>query len=94
MLPIAEARARLSELVADAQATHQRFEITRNGRPAAVLIAADDFESMRETIEVLSDTRSHRAHQEGIDEMRAGRYLDADQLDEAMRRAGCAGPRG
>lgn len=87
-LPVAEARARLSELIADAQATHERYEITRNGRSAAVLIATEDFESMRETIEVLSDTDLLRAHRQGLDELSRGDFLDADQLADAMRRAG------
>jgi PHD/YefM family antitoxin component YafN of YafNO toxin-antitoxin module len=29
--------------------------ITRNGRPAAVLISPDEFESMRETLEIKAD---------------------------------------
>lgn len=89
-LPVADARAHLSELISEAQKTHERYEITRNGRPAAVLLAADDYESMRETIEVLADADLMRAHREGLDELRAGEYLDADQLADAMRRAGRA----
>ena len=45
-VPLADARARLSEIVSAAQATHERYEIARNGRPAAVLLGVDDYEAM------------------------------------------------
>lgn len=38
-LPLSEARSSLSTLVAQVEATHERITITRNGRPAAVLIS-------------------------------------------------------
>ncbi len=57
-IPIATARANLSQLVEDASSTHERIEITKNGRRAAVLLAADDYDSMVETIAVLSDAES------------------------------------
>jgi antitoxin YefM len=90
-LPLADARARLSELVADAQATHERFEITRNGRPAAVLVAADDYEAMKETIAVLADAELMRAIQEGLAQLHTGNVLDEDELADYLRRSGRGG---
>jgi len=37
------------------EGTHVRVVITRNGSPAAVLVAPEDLESLEETIAVLSD---------------------------------------
>lgn len=54
-LPLAEVRDRLSPLVGSVESTHERVVITKNGRPAAVLLAYDDFESLQETLEILSD---------------------------------------
>jgi antitoxin YefM len=54
-LPLAEVRDRLSSLVSSVEATHERVVITKNGRPAAVLMSYDDLESLQETLEVLSD---------------------------------------
>ena len=33
----------------------ERVVVTRNGRPAAVLISPDDLDSLEETLELLSD---------------------------------------
>lgn len=88
MLPVADARAQLSRLIDAAIATHERFEITRNGRRAAVLLSADDYDTLQDTIAVLSDTELLTAHNEGRAAIAAGDYLDADQLAHAMREAG------
>jgi antitoxin YefM len=90
-LPLADARARLSEIVSDAETTHERFEITRNGRPAAVLLGADDYEAMRETIAVLSDSELVESVREGLAELRAGAGLTEQELAEYLLRAGRLG---
>ena len=55
ILPLAEVRQRLSPLVASVETTHERVIISKNGRPAAVLISYDDLEGLYETLEILSD---------------------------------------
>ena len=55
VLPLAEIKKRLSEIVDGVQARHDRVVLTRNGRPAAVLISPDELESLEETLEILSD---------------------------------------
>lgn len=65
---LADAKNRLSELVNAVQGTWERVTITKNGRPAAVLIAVEDLESLIETLEVLSDPAAMAA----IEESRAG----------------------
>jgi antitoxin YefM len=53
-LPLSEAKDKLSGLVEEAESTHEIITITRHGRPAAVLMAADDLESLHETLFWLS----------------------------------------
>jgi antitoxin YefM len=79
-LPVADARAQLSKLIEEAATTHERFEITRNGHRAAVLLSADDYDVMQETIAVLSDTALREAHQQGLGEVASGDYVDASGL--------------
>lgn len=86
-LPLADARAQLSKLVEDAATTHERFEITRNGRRAAVLLSADDYDVMQETISVLSDSALLAAHATGQEEIASGEHLDADGLAALMGKA-------
>lgn len=53
-LPISEAKACLPD-VAGVQEREEEFIVTRNGRPAAVLINVAGYERLKETIDVLSD---------------------------------------
>jgi antitoxin YefM len=54
-LPLSSVKAHLSELVDRVEDQHDRVVLTRNGKPAAVLISADDLESLEETLSILSD---------------------------------------
>lgn len=87
-LPIADARAQLSRLIEDATTTHERFEITRNGRRAAVLLAAEDFDIIQETLDVLSDKALLAADRAGRAAVEAGDVLDEAQLASVMQAAG------
>jgi antitoxin YefM len=56
-VPFTDAKAHLSELVDKVVGEHQRFILTRNGRPAAVLLSPDELESLEETVEIIQDKR-------------------------------------
>ncbi len=55
MLPISEVKMRIAELVDKAAREHAHYTITRNGRPEAVIMSMAEYESMRETLDILSD---------------------------------------
>ena len=54
-LPISEVKARLPELVRGVEEREEEVVVTRNGRPAAVLVNYAEFERLKETLDVLSD---------------------------------------
>jgi len=69
ILPITEVKARLPELVAGVLEREEEVIVTRNGRPAAVLVNVEEYERLKETLDVLSDPDMMR-------QIRAGeRYL-------------------
>ncbi|MET3922944.1 type II toxin-antitoxin system Phd/YefM family antitoxin [Arthrobacter sp. UYEF20] len=55
-VPLSEAKDKLSALVEEADRTHEIIQITRHGHPSAVLMSADDLDSLQETIHWLSQT--------------------------------------
>lgn len=62
--------------------THERVQVTKNGREYVVLIAADDLESMEATLELLADPEAQASVAEGM-----AAVLSADVLAEAEVRA-------
>jgi antitoxin YefM len=87
-IPLSDARARLSELVDEAVRTHERVEITRNGRRAAVLMSADDFDSLQETLDILADPEAMRDIEEGRRDFREGRFYTLEEVTAEMRALG------
>ena len=86
-LALADARAQLSKLVTEAANTHERFDITRKGPPCRVLLRADDYDVLCETIEVLSDVELIRSHAEGMRAIEAGDVVDTDELAQMFRQS-------
>ena len=87
-LPLGEARANLSKLVESAERTHQRFDITRNGHRVAVLLAADEYDSMIETLEILADPDTVAAVRESEAALSEGKYLTLAEVEAELRRLG------
>jgi len=58
--PLWTVRDRLSEFVERVEQEHERVMITRNGRPAAVLVSPDDIEALEETLELLTASDAMR----------------------------------
>lgn len=56
-VPFTEAKAHLSDLVDRVVRERERIYVTRNGRPAAVMINPDELESLEETVEILQDRK-------------------------------------
>jgi prevent-host-death family protein len=54
-LPLSAVKAHLSELVDRVQGQHERVVVTRNGKPAAVLISNEDLDELEETLVIMSD---------------------------------------
>lgn len=54
-LSLSEVKMKLSGLVEEVAATDEEIVITKNGRPAAVLVSPDEFEGLKETIAVRQD---------------------------------------
>lgn len=79
-LPLAEIKNRLSEFVERVASQHDRVTITRNGRPAAVLVSPDDLESLEETLSVLGDSAELKALREGLADLDAGRVVSLEDL--------------
>ncbi len=52
---LADAKARLSEVVEGIETEHRRVVITKHGRPSVVVLAVEDLEALEDTLELLSD---------------------------------------
>jgi len=84
ILPVADARDQLSRLINDAQAFHERFQISRNGHAAAVLLAQDDYDALLETIDIMADAELVAELRQAMAEDRAGLGVTGAELAQQM----------
>ena len=65
-LSLSEVKMKLSSLVDLVQSTDEEVVVTKNGRPAAVIISPDEFESWKETMAIRSDAEFMSEIQKGL----------------------------
>ncbi len=78
-LTLSEAKARFSELVAAVERTEEELVITRNGRPVAVLISADEFESWQETREIQRNPALMQEIKQGLAQLEKGHSVSFEE---------------
>jgi antitoxin YefM len=79
-LPLAEIKARLSEIVDRIESQHERITLTRNGRAAAILMSPEDLEALEDTLELLLDPRGLSEIERAREEIAQGEGIDAEEL--------------
>ena len=80
-LSISEARRRIFDIAKDVQTPTRYYTLTENGRPTAVIMSAEEFESWQETFEVLKDFPHLDADLKSAhDEYRRGETITLDKF--------------
>lgn len=83
-LPISKAREELANLVDRTKKRLDEYIITVNGSPAAVLISAEEYESWKETEEILADKALMKAIKKGEKEIEEGKTVTLEELEKSL----------
>lgn len=78
--PISKVKDRLNEFVDSVALTHEQVTITKNGSPAAVLIGAEEWESLQETLFWLSRQGTLDDVARAREEVAAGSTSSEDEI--------------
>jgi prevent-host-death family protein len=79
-ISLKEARAKFSTLVEKADRLSERFVVTKNGMPKAVVMSADEFDSWVETLELLSNPKAVKALERGLKQAKAGKFRSFERV--------------
>jgi antitoxin YefM len=82
--PLASVKAHLSALVEEIARTHEQYTVTRNGTPVVVMMAADDFEALMETLALLRDQEGMRRLAEAEQAVAAGDLTTREEMATIM----------
>ncbi len=80
IIPFTQARSNLTEILDELEDHHEHVLITRNGRPSAVLLSADEFEALEETLEILQDDELMEALQRSAREAKEEDLVSLEAL--------------
>ena len=84
IVPISKVRSSLPELIENASTLWQRTLVTVGGKAKAVLISAHELELLENTIEVLSDSKTMKAIEQGKKDVKNGELVDWKELKEEL----------
>jgi len=80
VLPLAEVKAQLSALVSEVESEHEQITVTRDGVPAAMVVSVAEWESLRETLAVLSDPKTVADLREAGESRAAGEVYNTEEV--------------
>ena len=84
-LPITKARGELTRLVKNAKKQLSEYVITVNGSPAAVIISSAEYESWKETMDIMANNKLIKAIKKGEDDLKAGRVHDWEEVKKELK---------
>jgi prevent-host-death family protein len=85
IIPLTEAKSRLSEIADEIHRTHERVNVTRNGREYVVIMSAEDLDSLEATIELLSDPTAQARIAQAEADIDRGDVTTLDELTRIMQ---------
>lgn len=84
ILSISEARKELPSLVSRVNQKLEEFVITVKGSPAAVLLSVSEYESWKETMEILADQKLMAGIKTGEKEIENGETVTLEEILEEL----------
>ena len=84
-LPITKAREELATIVNNAQKKLDEYVITVKGIPAAVIISAAEYESWKETNEILADRKLVKDIKKAEKELEEGEGLNWEDVKKSLK---------
>lgn len=85
-VPVKELRADLAGLLDQVADRREHLIVTRHGRPAAAIVPIDEYDSLEETAEILSDGATLAAIERGKKEIREKKIVTLDSIRNEIQR--------
>ena len=80
ILPVTKVKRELLDILKAMEEEYATITVTRNGEPVGVMMTPDRYESLLETIEILSDKKVLRSLKSSHTEFKSGRVYTHDEV--------------
>lgn len=79
-LSATEVRNNFFDILDEIEQTNVPYTITRAGKPKAVIMNAEEYESWMETLDIMSNPETVRGIEEGRKDLKEGRYITLEEF--------------
>ncbi|MCX6763113.1 MAG: type II toxin-antitoxin system Phd/YefM family antitoxin [Candidatus Moranbacteria bacterium] len=83
-ISISEARKKIFDIAEEVQKPGVYYTFTEKGRPKTVLMSYDEFDSLMETLEIMSNPKIMKDIKQAEEEYKRGEYVTLDQLKKEL----------
>jgi antitoxin YefM len=83
-ITLKELRPKLPKVMNDIDTKMDRFVVTRHGKPAAMMMSIEDYESIIETLDILSNSGMAKRIKEAEVEMKKGKVKALSEIEKEM----------
>lgn len=87
-LSITEARKKIFKIADEVQKGSNYYTLTEKGKPKAVIMSADEFDSWQETMEIMNDPELMKDIKEAKKDIKSGEYKNYSTLEEVLAEQG------
>ena len=77
-------RPKLPRIIEEIDSKMDRFVITKRGKPVALMMSIDDYESLLETLDVLSNARLMKKIRKAGAELKKGNIKTLDEVEKEL----------
>ena len=77
-------RPSLPRVVDEIDSKMDRFIITKRGKPVAMMMAIDDYESLLETLGILSDAKLMKRIRQAEKDVKGGKVKSLDRIEKEL----------
>ena len=75
VIPLSEVKMKLSQLLEEVSSLDEEITITRNGKPVAIIVSPDEFDSWKETLAIRADAELMAEIRRGLENIKKKRKL-------------------
>ena len=83
-MPISEARKQIFKITDEAQKPGNYYTLTEKGRPKVVIMSYEEYDSLMETMEILSDPGAMARIKKAEEEFKKGKYSSWDEVKREL----------
>ena len=83
-VPVSQARARLTQLANELAGSQETVTITSRGKPVLAMIGYELYESIMETLEIMSDADLMAKLRDSLEEASRGNVIDIAEVEREL----------